>query len=259
MIKKYNNFLYESSYIDEFSILYNDAPSSLKLIIDECENAEQNPYWHPEGNTLNHIKLVVNRLHNCYNDINLDLAGLFHDLGKTITTEWDEEKKSWTAHGHEDEFAIIANKYKNWIESLGADFNTVEFIIKNHMRIKYLDEFRFQEKIKFINEPLFDYVLKFETADYGGTELTCQPIKDLSKIKKEINEYNKLQEENKIISSKFNGKIIMNLYPELNGKDLGKIINDFKQQFVDFRKYILETPKETILNKFKKFYENGKS
>jgi len=165
----------------KFNEIYNHTPRKLKIIIDKCKSIKQNPIWHPEIFVYIHTQLVTDRL-SVYNDINLILAGLFHDLGKVKSTVWDEEKKSWTAHGHEDESAKIMNHFKYWVEEMGGNPEIVEFIIKNHMRIKYLDDFRFQEKMRFLNEPLFDYVHKFASADFGGTDLECKPLQDLSKI-----------------------------------------------------------------------------
>ena len=254
-IKKYNSFINENSYIDEFKLLYDSAPQDLKDIVDATKNIEQSKEWHPEGDVYVHTRLVTNRLQNCYNDINLSLAGFFHDLGKVTSTDWNEEKQSWTAHGHEDDSSDIVDKYEDWILALGGDIEIIKFIVENHMRIKYLDEFRLQQKISFLNEPLFDYVLKFTTADYGGTELECQPLMDISEIEKEISKYNEREEENKIISSKFNGKILMDLYPELKGKTLGDAISGFKKQFDDFTVYALSMNKEQILKDFKEYYE----
>ena len=253
-IKKYNNFINESSYIDEFNILYDKAPQDLKDIVDATKNIEQSKEWHPEGDVYTHTRLVTNRLHNCYNDINLSVAGFLHDLGKVNATVWDDEKESWTAHGHEDESSSIVQSYDKWVRSLGADPKIVDFIVKNHMRIKYLDEFRLQQKIAFLKEPLFDYVHKFSTADYGGTELECKPLMDLSVIEQEISDYIIREEKNKIISSKFNGKILMNLYPELKGKKLGDAISGFKKQFDNFTEYALSADKDQILKDFELFY-----
>lgn len=253
-IKKYNNFINESSYINEFKILYDNAPDKLKDIVDATKLIEQNPIWHPEGNVYNHTKIVTNRLHNKYNDINITLSGFFHDLGKIGTTKWDKDKKTWTAHGHEIESVDIIEKYKDWILKMGGNIKIIEFIVNNHMRIKYLDEFRLQEKIKFLNEPFFEYVRKFTSADYGGTDLNCEPLLDLSSLEKEISEYNKREEERKIISSKFNGKMVMDKYPELKGKELGDILGKFKEDFDDFSWYVLNTPTYDIMKRFDEFY-----
>ena len=254
-IKKYNNFINESIYTYQFKILYDKAPKELQNEIDNSKTIEQSKKWHSEGNVFIHTRLVTNRLHNTYYDINLTLSGFFHDLGKIRTTIWDEDKESWTAHGHEDDSVSIVHSYNDWIEEMGGNPKIIEFVVQNHMRIKYLDEFRLQEKIKFLNLPLFEYVHKFATADYGGTELECQSLMDLSSIEEEISEYNIREEENKIISSKFNGKIIMDLYPELSGKSLGDVITAFKKHIGGFREYALNTDKEKILKDFINYYE----
>lgn len=259
-IKKYDSFNKSLYFIDYFQVLYNKTPRELQIIIDMTKDIEQSPKWHPEGNVYNHTKIVTNRLSNCYNDINLSLSGLFHDLGKTTTTKWDDEKESWTAHGHEDDSVKILDNFESWVKSIGGNFDIIKFVVENHMRIKYLDDFRFQEKVKFLNEPYFNYVVKFNTADYGGEDLTCRDEEDLTDIMKEIEEHNIKQKENKEISSKFNGRILMKLYPDLKDKRLGDAINGFKQfideDYGDFRRYVLDNDKEDILNDFEDFYND---
>ena len=240
-----------------FKEIYNKVPIKLKFIVDQTKHIKQNPLWHPEIYVYDHIVYVTNRLDKKYHDINLTLSGFFHDLGKVKTTIWDEDKESWTAHGHEDDSSNIVQSYIGWIKKMGGNPEIIDFIVQNHMRIKYLDEFRLQEKIRFLNEPLFDYVHKFSTADYGGTDLECKPLMDLSVIEEEISDYNIREEEKRIIASKFNGRIIMDLYPELKGKELGDVISGFKRYFDDFESYALYTDKEQILQDFD-FYYNGK-
>jgi hypothetical protein len=254
-IKNFDNFINENVYVDAFKILYDKAPDDLQEIIDATKIINQSEKWHPEGNVFKHTRIVTNRLANCYNDINLTLSGIFHDLGKIKTTNWDDEKESWTAHGHENESSKIANNFKDWIYDMGGNIKVIDFIILNHMRIKYLDEFRFQEKMKFLNEPLFEYVRKFESADYGGTDLECKELRDMTNIELELTKFNKEQKENRIISSKFNGKIIMDLYPDLRGKELGNAITGFKNHIGDFREYALKNPKGQIVKDFINFYE----
>lgn len=261
-IKEFDTYILENNKEDKFSILYNGTPSTLKDIVDTTMTIEQNPIWHPEGNVYNHTRIVTNRLHNKYNDINLTLSGFLHDLGKAYTTVYDETKKSWTAHGHEDSSVNIINDYIDWIKKMGGNPDIIKYIVKNHMRIKFLDDFRLQEKINFINEKHFNLVLKFNTADYGGEKTNCKPLKDMSEIKNQIIEYNKKIKEDKKISSKFNGTLLMELYPELEGIFLGNAIKMFKdyieKEHGDFRTFVLSNTKRTILSKFSKFYKGLK-
>lgn len=255
-IRTYKDFVTEGvSSKNVFDELYTIAPTTLQKIVDDTENAQQSEQWHPEGNTLIHIKLVTNRLHNKYHDINLTLGGFFHDLGKAYTTVWNEEKNDWGAIGHEIESSKIVRKFSTWIKTQGGDPEIVDFIVTNHMRMKFLGEFRTQAKLKLFAEPYFDYLHKFTSSDFGGTELEAREPMDLTKAKEQTELYNKRQEENKIIASKFNGNLLMSLYPELKGISLGKAITGFKGQFDDFNKYAVEADAETILSDFEKFYK----
>lgn len=250
MIKKFNNFILEMAYKDEFLRLYELAPEGLKKEIDNTKEALQNKYWHPEGDTFVHIRLVTNRLANCYNDINLTLSGLFHDLGKYETTYFDDKKQDWTAPGHEEISVRILNKYKDWVKKMGGDIDIIEFVVYNHMRYKYLEEMRLPQQIKLLEHPYFDYLKKFSTADYGGIDLVCKSIPSHKDIKDKINKYQEIEKENKIISSKFNGRIVMDKYPHLRGENLGKAITNFKNSFDDFREYALKNDSQKILDDF---------
>jgi hypothetical protein len=62
-----------------------------------------------------------------------------------------------------------------------------------------------------------------------------------------------------VIKSKFNGKIVINLIPNLKDRELGKFIVDFKNSFDDFEKFILENSPQTIEKCILDFYNNPRS
>ena len=250
MINNYNKFLNESVYKDEFLRLYNLAPIGLKKEIETSKTIEQSKDWHSEGVVYIHIRLVTNRLENTYHDKNLTLAGFFHDLGKNYATEFDEHKQKWTAKGHEDKSVEIVEEYKDWIIEQGGDVDIISYIVENHMKYKYLDEIRMQEQIRFMSEPYFPYVEKFATADIGGTDLNCTSIDDHKEIKNKIVEFYKKEEENKIISAKFNAKMIMDKYPKLRGEKLGNALSNFKKNYEDFKEFVLDNSTEYIMKAF---------
>ena len=258
MIKKFSIFN-NNLDIDYFTYLYNLAPKELKELIDATKEVKQNEMWHPENDVYTHIKFVVNRLHKTYNDINLDLAGLYHDLGKASTTEYSEEKQTWISPGHEYVSCDMLDDQSIFVKKMGGDYKLIYYIVENHMKIKYLDNFRIQNKIEILDNKYFDELMKFDSADFGGVDLICKPIKDLSEVKKDIQDYKEVEIENKEISKKFNGNIIMNNYPELKGKELGNVLTKFKEYIsnkfnINFRNYILNNKTADILNEFKLFY-----
>lgn len=159
-----------------FDTLYGAAPFRLKALIGSTKRIQQNPIWHPEIFVFNHINYVTTRLFLKYNDINLTLAGLFHDLGKIDTTKWDEDRKTWTAHDHETYSVKYVDQYSWWINNRGGDVDIIKYIVKNHMRIKYFDSMKRGKKIQLFEHPYFDLLLKFNSADYGGDGLDCKEI-----------------------------------------------------------------------------------
>jgi hypothetical protein len=248
----YREYILEKSYVDEFTRLYGLAPKSLQQEVDNTKGVKQSVEWHPEGDVYVHSRLVTNRLANTYHDTDLNLAGFFHDLGKTTVTV-PNDRGGFSAHGHEDESVKIVEQYGEWIKQQGGKVDIVKYIVENHMRIKYLEEMRLQEVIRFMNEPLFPYLEKFQSADIGGTSLECDKIPDYKEIKQKIDEFETREKENKIISKKFNGGMIMDKYPELRGEKLGIALSNFKKQHEDFRKYVLDNTTEDILKAFDNF------
>ena len=77
-------------------------------------------------------------------------------------------------------------------------------------------------------------------------------------LKRQIDELTITDKENQELNKKFNGRVIMNLYPNLVGKELGNAITTFKDNFEDYREFGLNHSCEDILFEFSKFYDNKK-
>jgi hypothetical protein len=153
--------------IKNFRDLFNKLPKELQKRVYDLKNVPQNPKWHPEGNTLKHVITVVNRSLK-YNDIDLAIAAIMHDIGKDVTYKPHPKTGLPTAYGHEFVSADLVKKYKNWIEDMGADFSNVYYIVKNHMRYKQLGTMR-QTKVDMLkSNPAFDKLCKFGNCDKGG-------------------------------------------------------------------------------------------
>jgi hypothetical protein len=59
------------------------------------------------------------------------------------------------------------------------------------------------------------------------------------------------------INRKFNGKIVMELLPQLTGRELGIFIVEFKQEFENFEEYVLDTSQEEINMDIVQFYNRS--
>lgn len=73
-----------------------------------------------------------------------------------------------------------------------------------------------------------------------------------------INELKHIDKENKILSQKFNGDMVMSWIPNLMGKELGQAITKFKNALGnDYREFILNGQYKDIYNRFMEIYENN--
>ncbi len=135
--------------IPTFDELVIQAPGEIKDILLKSAETPQTAKWHPEApthkvphNVLKHIKIVYDRAKKT-GDLDLAISAFFHDLGKEKVTKPSRNTKgSWSAYGHEFISTRLTDKYKDWIESLGGDFDKIRIIVNQHMRIKQITEMR---------------------------------------------------------------------------------------------------------------------
>lgn len=146
-----------------FDQLLERVPADLRLRIESLKTTQQRADHHPEGNVFNHTKIVVNRLSR-YNDINLSLAGLFHDIGKDITTKPNEEG-ILQALGHEDVSADLATRHSGWIAQEGGHPNIVIELVKFHMRVKLFDIMKLSKQMEMRRLASFGLLQVFTVAD----------------------------------------------------------------------------------------------
>jgi hypothetical protein len=156
--------------------LIKNLPNELKELLFKQWGAKQNPEWHPEGNTLKHIIVVIKRAYHHYpDDPNMVMAALFHDLGKIDTYKINPKTNQPTAYGHEDKSTDYVEKFKDWIESFeGMDVEEIKYLVKNHMKVKpsTWDQMKDKKKEPIISHPAFDKLMGFtDKLDGGGTDL----------------------------------------------------------------------------------------
>ena len=149
--------------IPTWTEICEEAPEEIKKYLYRCEKTLQSPKWHPEGNCLIHTNIVYNRARKTGN-LDFAVSALFHDLGKANVTKLNS-KGTWSAPGHEYASLKLVEKYKDWIEKLGANYDIVHFIVKEHMRAKQIDNMRPFKRQQLMSHPYYSYVEKFTQFD----------------------------------------------------------------------------------------------
>lgn len=151
--------------IPTFDEIYDLAPDEIQNLLDRCKDTPQSPDWHPEGDVYKHTRIVYDRA-RATGDINIAIAALFHDLGKVETTRPSRNHEgSWSAYGHENVSSRLVKTHKKWIGSMGARWFYVFNIVKEHMRIKRMDEMRKSKQDELRLNIVFDKIQKFTDCD----------------------------------------------------------------------------------------------
>lgn len=222
----------------EFDIIFEKLPESLKVELLKTKHINEKNEWHPEESLFIHIKTVYGRLVK-FNDINLLLSALIHDLGKIDTFQINEFGRT-SAYGHEFSSIKYLKKYKNWIKEIGGNYDIIFYIVSNHMRVKYISNMK---KIK-INDILthkhFKLLNIFQSADKGGDDIN--EYNELIKIKN----YEYILKENKKFKLEFK-KIVKKFY--IKGKFF---LPKNKYYIISLRKPYLREVNENIKNGKKK-------
>ena len=153
------------SVMPTFDEMVSMAPKEIQDLIEQACSIQQSLKWHPEGDVCEHSKIVYNRA-RVANDINFLVTAIFHDLGKIkVTKPSISTPGSWSAHGHEYVSTKLVEKYKDWIEEQGANFELVHYLVKNHMRIKQFHEMRKFKQDRFREDKYFKELQYFTSFD----------------------------------------------------------------------------------------------
>lgn len=159
---------------DKFQELYDDAPDTLKRIIDNTKGLSQNPKHHKED-VYDHIRMVTNGAWNSTHDIDMALVGFFHDLGKIATAKpavsKDGSRTNYnTFYDHEKESAKLVDEYIEFIEKWGGNIEKIYDMVKYHMAMLSYDQMTDKTRSKYDALPYFQQVKKFKEFDIKGRE-----------------------------------------------------------------------------------------
>ena len=139
-------------------------PEELQQRFEKLKGNPERTDYHPEGNTYAHIKIVTERLMTT-GDINLIMAGVFHDLGKLETTRPNPRTGQPSAFGHERVSANLVNKFSQFIAEMGADPKEVYEIVNYHMRIKQMHNMGKKKRDEMMGLPVYNKLETFTKAD----------------------------------------------------------------------------------------------
>jgi hypothetical protein len=131
------------------------TPHDVTFRLEALKGLRERPDFHPEESAFEHIRIVTDRLIET-EDPDLILAGCLHDLFKHDTVRINPKNGFPTCPGHDSAVASFIRREKEiqeWIESFGADFETVAALCKDHMRFHQFGQMRRSKQEEFMSRP----------------------------------------------------------------------------------------------------------
>lgn len=115
---------YIHDYVKAFMI---NCPDNFKAMNESDHNDTEVDFysqWHIEGSVWSHSMMVLSQLTTfletdssiVYNERELILAALFHDIGKPMARFWNAEKQKIVFYGHHSISTILANQFIELVE-----------------------------------------------------------------------------------------------------------------------------------------------
>jgi len=155
----------------KFEEIVTSAQPLVKSKLEDNKRLRERPDYHPEESAYEHIKIVTERLIPT-GDMNLVLAGIFHDIRKADTARTNP-KNGWpTCPGHDlAAFDLIMEnlEIQEWISENGANYKEVANICLNHMKFHQLGNMRPSKKESYVKmweeEGIWEKLQIFGAAD----------------------------------------------------------------------------------------------
>jgi len=222
------------------------------------------------------------KVYYSYDPLGNIMGKTFHKFG--LSYGWDGLfYKFRNFNGRLAQNILLSNDARKIFEFGGYDydrylqgFETLEDIIKFAINCKYFDTQIFQmDNLKSIDKKRnrkrgsYHVFLQYLKDNDINISYPFEKDKDVylgavnqrfpeAKLLENLKELQAKDTENKILSQKFNGDIVMSWLPDLKGKQLGHAMSNFKESFNDeeeYRIFVLSSSFVTIQEHFMNTYD----
>lgn len=138
-----------------------------ELVDLDGPGGDQDPYWHPEGNTWVHTRLVVRGLVGA--PFTLMMGGLLHDIGKPATQRRHANGRI-SNPGHDAIGAAIADAICERLELTRKERRTICTYVAMHMTMHCGPEMRPARLARLLQRSDFPELVQLQHADATGKE-----------------------------------------------------------------------------------------
>lgn len=154
--------LYNSA--DKYDIFLKTIKEVQLPCIEAMKLYNQNTEHHPEGLTIYDHVMKVLQVHKSNNRM-LNLALLFHDIGKPLVAEKSPNGDYYRFYNHDTEGELYC---KELAEQYGWDqttYDIISFCCRHHMRFHHIISMKPSKIFKLTQMPYYEYLVLVAFAD----------------------------------------------------------------------------------------------
>jgi len=223
----------------------NQWTSGDDLVIKEIDVKEfkRNPSMYrivENGTVFDHVISCLNSVPDDSTGMEV-VAVMFHDIGKPYTAKLHKsstpELQSFSYVGHESVGVHMFEKMAQRLKFSNSYKKIVGFCIKEHLNYFRIPDMKPSKSINLILSPYFKILETVAYCDDKSRGESVSPKHSISKIAevcKTIREKHVASEEfNKRIGERINGNRVMELRPDIEGREIGIVISQVRDWIID--------------------------
>ena len=218
-------------------ILHLDDIGLLKDVIPELEdlhNKEHTKETHPEGDAFWHTIAAIRASKETDPVHNIAIA--LHDIGKAITQTFTPEGKP-QYKGHEFDGLKLVDDIAIRLKLPNKDKEAIKFAMEHHMKAHKIKELNKNKLLAIRQNPNWPYLKSTIYSDEVSRGTPLFNEKDfqdkMEYIESVFKKFGETEAFEKKMSELITGKIIMELIPGIQGKDIGIVKEKVRQWIVD--------------------------
>jgi len=217
--------------------------------ITNPEHQDISKYKILEGNAYEHT-LAALRASKSTDPVEL-ICCLLHDIGKAITHKEENGKHSY--NGHEFDGLKLVDDIAVRLKLPNKDKEAIKFAMEHHMKAHKIKELNKNKLLAIRQNPNWPYLkstIYSDEASRGTPLFNEKEFQDkMEYIESVFKKFGETEAFEKKMSELITGKIIMELIPGIQGKDIGIIKEKIRQWIVDNDFQVTpEEVKQKILN-----------
>jgi tRNA nucleotidyltransferase/poly(A) polymerase len=200
--------------------------------IDIMDKFHHEPEHHPDGGVWSHT--LESLRHSPSNDPITNLAILFHDVGKPST--YDVKNGKIAYHGHDAKGIEIFEQIAERLKFSNDQKNAIMFAISQHMHVGLNMDIMKKSKLAAIRQNKYWPVLRDvlyadgKASRHHDDESFSNKMQKVDHIHKTFGEKEEFEKRMALL---IDGKLIMQVLPNVKGPDIGIIKNAMREWIIE--------------------------